>query len=195
MILLNERSNATYESSSLQLEKLDSGAIYKWNYYKNRIPEQVLYREFPLINGQEDPREGKGYEDSPHITILYGLPATVASEEVQQVVLANLGDRTSFTIEDIDYFSSPDKPYDVAILRCSSEFLSNLHFKVLEHFGVKSDFPGYTPHITLAYIQKGWRAPQSRFVPKPYISFDGEINLSYPDRQKPVLYTLEGFHG
>lgn len=192
MILLNERSNATYDHAIVQLDNFDQGVISMWEYYKSQIPEEALFREFPLVNGKDDPRESKGFENAPHVTVLYGLPMDVSFFEVTETVFNNLTDRRSFVVEDLDFFSSPDKPYDVAILRCNSELLGNLHFKLRERFNVVSDYPEYNPHITIAYVKKGWRPLQDRHTSKPYLSFDGVLSLSRSGNRKLPICTLSG---
>lgn len=98
-----------------------------------------------------------------HITLKYGLLPEVRRKHVDKVIDGlPLPERLSGT--GLMKFDSPypDEPYDCIVLEIGkyawtpgAEELMDLHnhLNYLPHINT---FPDYKPHVTLAYVRKGW---------------------------------------
>ncbi len=97
-----------------------------------------------------DDDDDKGREDTPHITILYGIVSQEPNEVIE--VLANEGPVTA-TLGKVTLFENDN--YDVVKIDVSSEGLSQLHSLISDNIENESDFPEYKPHVTIAYVKQG----------------------------------------
>jgi hypothetical protein len=111
------------------------------DWANKNIPDSVLFD-----------KETKGREDFPHITVKYGIN----SEDPEQVVkLLENEQSVSFVLGQISLFdTNPD--FDVVKIEVKSKDLEKLNKKVSEAVEVTDSHPGYIPHVTLAFVQKGF---------------------------------------
>lgn len=103
-----------------------------------------------------------GVEKDPHVTILYGIDMEKygSPEDLEfikhEVEKSGLITR-SFNVDRLSTFKNDDK--DVLKLdfveTSAIKKLRGLNALFTERFQVKSDFPTYKPHATVAYLQKG----------------------------------------
>jgi len=99
----------------------------------------------------EDILVGQGFEEHIHITIKYGL----ATDDVN-LIKAFLKNEPPIKVKlgDIGFFKkNPD--FDVVIVKVESQDLENLNKRISETFSHRDTYKGYTPHLTLAYVEKG----------------------------------------
>ena len=91
----------------------------------------------------------KGREETPHITVRYGLETSNA-DQVREIV-ETFGS-VSMVLGDVDYF--PSDEYDVVVIRVESEDLHRLNEALAElpHVDTHDE---YQPHVTLAYVNPG----------------------------------------
>lgn len=100
---------------------------------------------------------GDGFENSVHVTVLYGFNPGVSAADVQAVLRIWGRQELRFTLGPISRFdTSPE--YDV--LKCDVKFdadLRELNTLLVQQFAGKltQTFPDYRPHCTLAYLRKG----------------------------------------
>ena len=133
--------------------------------YANLIPDDEIYD-----NGDEE----HGREEMPHVTVKYGLHTDDGKEvkdklSEQDEAFATLGEITAFDNEGTDYV--------VLKIDVSSDCLTRLNDFVSNNFDVTDSFPGYNPHVTLAYLK---RKPDNPHYYRKYFGrlFDGtEINF------------------
>jgi len=114
-------------------------AIQTWA--KSAIPEDRLYR-----SEKED-----GYEDDPHITVLWGLLEPTPSDELRSII-----ERTRvFPVKlgKVSLFRNDD--FDVVKLDVESPWLRQLNARIKSAVPNKQTYPDYNPHVTLAYVLKG----------------------------------------
>ncbi len=98
---------------------------------------------------------GDGYENSPHVTILYGLHASVTPIAVQQA-LKGCG-ACRFTLGPVARFDT-SKEHDVLYASVAFDTdLRALNSRMVASFGdeLTQTFPDYRPHLCLAYVKKG----------------------------------------
>jgi 2'-5' RNA ligase len=108
--------------------------------YANKIPDKELYTA----------EEGYGKETEPHVTALYGLK-TRNPKEVEDVI-KNFGD-VELELGKTSLFKN-DK-YDVLKVDVKSDDLKKLNKTLRDNLDYTSDFPDYTPHLTIAYLKPG----------------------------------------
>lgn len=125
-----------------------------------------------------------GREQHPHVTIKYGLVQSYTEDQMKQM-LRNV---TPFDIQvkGISIFEGDDR-YDVVKFDVDSPELHKLH----EQFGYlpnHDEYPEYHPHMTLAYVKRGYG---NRFVKKPSKFARVPVKMIvYSDRGEKSYYTL-----
>lgn len=91
-----------------------------------------------------------GLEETPHVTLLYGLHKGVDLVDVIKVV-----DKFTFTLLKVGNVSKFDNPeYDVLKFGVEGPHLADCN-KALKKLPNKSTFPNYVPHLTIGYLKKG----------------------------------------
>ncbi len=132
-----------YKYSSTQCTLAEHDAA-PFQAYAASIPDEHIYTD------PDDPTLGRDKES--HITACYGL--TTAEPTQVQACLASCAP-VSVTLGEISAFENPDKPYDVLKVDVHSDDLHRVHHLIKTATEVKSSFPDYHPHLTLAYVKKG----------------------------------------
>lgn len=84
-------------------------------------------------------------EDSPHITVLYGIHTNKLTNIKFQ--------EFEIELDKISFFEN--EKYNVAKIDVKGKYLHTLHNKLKTELEVTESYPTYKPHITIAYIQKG----------------------------------------
>lgn len=130
-----------FDKSSTQVT-LPPAEAKPFQDFARNIPEDDVYTE----NGDY------GRETEPHITALYGIN----NDDVDPVrqALASIGPVT-VTLGETSAFENKDKPYDVLKVSVNSPALRKVNAAIKKATDNSSDFPGYKPHLTLAYVKKG----------------------------------------
>ena len=140
--LLGMRKQAGYDSSTAQV-MVPSGPIRDAILaYGGTIPDDILY---------VDADGGKGRENEPHITIQYGL-LDRTPDRVRHAV-ADTGP-IRIALGTVSRFCT-NPLYDVLKVDVDSPTLHRLNALVVANVPYDSEFPGYHPHLTLAYVRKG----------------------------------------
>lgn len=136
----------------LGTETIDTSFIDDDDLYYTKNPDLFW------INGRA--------EGNSHITLKYGLLNSVRRKHVLKVI-EGLPLPEYLTPDRIEKFDSPfpDEPYECIVLRVSTEHegrgggsgkkVMDLH-NALNYLPHINTFPDYKPHITLAYVKKGW---------------------------------------
>lgn len=144
-----------------------------------------VVKEKDLYDPVDEPGE-YGYEDSPHITVIYGLHH---DEIVDESLIYNIIKEIpclKFTIKEIGVFdnSDNDKPFDVVKFNITpSKSLLKFRDKFLQLPNTQN-FPDYNPHMTIAYVKKGEGKKYRRILKKPIkIVFDKGV-YSDPNYKK-----------
>lgn len=103
-----------------------------------------------------------GVEKDPHVTIVYGIDMEkYGSPEDLEFIKTSIEESglmtRSFHANSLSVFKNEEK--DVLKLDFKNskaiEKLRSLNSLFTKHFDVKSDFPDYKPHATIAYLVKG----------------------------------------
>jgi hypothetical protein len=121
-----------------------SRMVAAWS--ENNIPEDML--------------AGDGREAYCHCTVLYGFPQHVTFDEVNEFVMTDFTDESLLGIQlgPIKRFpANENRPEsDVLVIEVKSALsLSKLHYALKDKFGVKTNYPTYNPHVTIAYVKPG----------------------------------------
>ena len=118
--------------------------ISNWNEITSMISPNDVY---------EEPGDTThGIEDTPHVTILYGLHPEVTDENVKEV-FDNFKGKIIVEVEGIDIFENPK--FDVVKFNVKkTDSLQYLHDE-LSKFPNSNEYPDYKPHITVAYVKPG----------------------------------------
>ncbi len=171
--LFNWKIEGDYSYSSTQVNVKDplSQEIMDWG--QENIPDADLYTD-----------DNMGREDTPHITVLYGIVTQEADEVIE--VLAEEGPAKA-TLGKISLFENSDD-YDVVKIDIESEDLSRLNKLLADNLENENDFPEYKPHITIAYVEQGsgkLYSGSSEFEGRE-VSFD-QIRFSTKDEESTFI--------
>ena len=172
--LFNWKIEGDYSYSSTQVNLKDplSQEIMDWG--QENIPDEDLYTD----------DDNMGREDTPHITVLYGIVTQEADEVIE--VLADEGP-VKITLGKISLFENDDN-YDVVKIDIESEDLARLNKLLADNLENENDFPEYKPHITIAYVEQGsgkLYSGSSEFEGRE-VSFD-QIRFSTKDEESTFI--------
>ena len=113
------------------------------------IPEEELYLGETDKDKEDD---NYGLEKEAHITLVYGLNNNVKFSELEeyllpikeyQTILVNI---STFTNDNFDVLKVGAK--------CPKADISNKD--IMDNFNVHTDYKEYLPHMTIAYLKKGF---------------------------------------
>lgn len=153
-----------YEYSCAMLNISDDIATKMCDWAKENIPEDALYID-------EDTGMD-GYEDTPHVTIKYGL------HDVEPTTLQKLVDGygpVKFKLGLIEKFDTNPK-FDVLKITVDSKSLRKLNEHISNNMEYTDTFDEYKPHATLAYVKKN--------------SCDNLISNSFFDKLEDEIYEI-----
>lgn len=128
---------------------------------------------------EKDDLDEKGFEDEPHVTLLFGLHQDEVTPEQALACMRNcMGDDGCgpITLGPVSVFSN--EKFDVLKFDASGDWLhaTNGELKELPH---TNEYPDYKPHCTLAYLKPG--------LGQKYVAlFNG---LSYTVNPKEFVYS------
>lgn len=91
-------------------------------------------------------------EDTPHITIMYGFDPTVVFADIRNH-LTDINYFDDITTTGLGIFNNAQ--YDVLYLKIKSSSCQKANMFFKQNFKGTSQYPIYTPHMTLAYLKKG----------------------------------------
>jgi 2'-5' RNA ligase len=128
-----------YSSTQVNLDQEMAKRIIQWG--KENIPDAAIYEE----------EDSYGREDTPHITILYGI-LSQSPDETREVLEEE--DMLIATLGKVSLFENSDD-YDVVKIEVNSEDLSRVNASLRDSVDFESDYPEYDPHVTIAYVKKG----------------------------------------
>jgi len=117
-----------------------------WQNLLNCISDEDLY----VGEGETDQDFGK--EREMHSTILYGFNHyNIPIKNLRKYALPL--NTIKVIIKDISIFSNSE--FDVLKFGVESQQLSQMNKTYRDNFSYDSDFPGYEPHVTIAYLLPG----------------------------------------
>lgn len=141
--LISEGSQQTYDYGCVMV-------YYKFPEIK-KVHSQILNKDV-YVNPDDTTF---GLETEPHITLLYGLHEGVSTSQVRDVV-------ENFEIEDVIIYKPSlfkNEKYDVLKFDVRYDKKKNPYLSKINHqlkkFPYTSNFPHYTPHLTIAYLKPG----------------------------------------
>lgn len=138
--ILNEKKGDTYEAGCVMLY-FDFPEMKE---IQNRISADDLYTE--------EGDRSFGFENEPHVTILYGIH----SDEVQDNAVMDIASKTPFsslTLYKISAFKN--EKFDVLKFDVDGNGLREANRNLTENVPYSSSFPDYVPHCTIAYLKPG----------------------------------------
>jgi len=142
-----------------------------WDKFQNKIDNKDVYNP----EGERD--YGKQSHTEAHVTILYGLHASIPDEDIEELI--DEMTTPEVTLDKVSIFDNADKGFDVLKFDVEGKelFDMNKKFTKLPH---TTDYPDYSPHVTIAYVKSG--------EGKKYIS---KLNINEPLTLKPnkIVYS------
>jgi phage gp29-like protein len=97
-----------------------------------------------------------GYEDTPHITALYGVHALPnACKKVETLLSSSAKQELEVQLTAISVFEQKDKDYEVLKFEVTSPALVALHEALKTELKHTLQYDTYQPHATIAFIKKG----------------------------------------
>ena len=139
----NSDNKYIYKYSCAMLNLSDSIADFIQKWALENVPTDCLY--INLDDGIE------GYEDTPHVTIKYGLHDTDPDNLIR---LASGFGSIDLTFSTIDVFNT-NPNFDVLKINIVSDKVMQLNKLICDNMHYTDKFPSYIPHATIAYIKKG----------------------------------------
>jgi 2'-5' RNA ligase len=131
---------ADYDYASTQVNLPGDIAKRIMDWGKENIPDEE-------VSNADDTQ---GREDSPHITILYGI----VDDSPRQVIDLFQGEpQVTATLGKVSLFENDD--YDVVKISVESEDLAAFQKLLWDEVEHESDYPEYKPHVTIAYVKPG----------------------------------------
>ena len=146
---------------------------------KNYAEIVFEFPEMKEIQKLIDPNDlaPNGFEDNPHVTLLYGFDDSVVPEDVQKIL--DKVKITSFKTDKISYF--PDfgsgEPLKFDIVGPEIMHINKL-LQALPHPSTTFE---YRPHVTIAYLKKG---QAEKYTKNPKLN-----NLTFDLKPKEVKYS------
>jgi 2'-5' RNA ligase len=128
--------------------KVPAGIASKIQAVGKDIPNKYLYKE----SGNYGSNSHTGRELDTHITIAFGL--TFKDPNILKEMFKDVSPFT-VTLNKTSMFTESNKS-DVLKVGVNSPALQDLHEKIRAKFHPKKEFPGYFPHVTVAYLKKGY---------------------------------------
>jgi 2'-5' RNA ligase len=141
--LLLEKEGDTYDYGCVMLYfNIDKSS---WGNIQDLIDEEDIYTE--------DGDQTFGRETEPHVTILYGLHASIPDSDIKELI-DNIKP-SKLVLKEISIFEN-DKfdvvKFDVTGVSKGRVSKLNKKFTELPH---TTDYPDYHPHTTIAYVKSG----------------------------------------
>lgn len=157
----------------------------------NKLVRRVI-KEKDLYDPIEEPGE-YGYENNPHITIIYGLHEDeILDKSTIYNIIQEIPEMT-ISVKEIGVFDNTksDKPYDVIKFDVDpTKTLLKFRDKFLELPNTQS-FKEYHPHMTIGYVRKGEGSKHKRILKTPLkfkfskgVFSDSNYRKSYFDLKK-----------
>jgi len=168
MLRFVEKEGATYKYASVQFRITNAGEYFA--SLQALIPDEAVYHQYEPVQGAngpiEDMRDKYGRENSPHVTVLYGLDWNLSVVDIRRVLdgvaLPDAVYGAGLTMFDTD---SRYKVVKLDIKEPKQLWRIN---KVLKRLPVPGEtFPEYHPHMTVAYVKKDWQLPKSMIKNSP----------------------------
>ena len=107
------------------------------------IPDEEIF---------DDDTKQYGRETWPHVTILYGI--LPASENKTKNILRKIPSKLSVTLGKNSLFENDN--FDVLKIEINSPQLEAINKFLVENVKYENDYPEYEPHLTIAYLKKGF---------------------------------------
>lgn len=121
--------------------KIDLG-IKDWKKLISTIDKSDLY----------EPDPSYGIEETPHLTLLYGLDKDVSFDDVKEC-FKNIKGPVKIESSGISIFENPE--FDVVKLSVKKTKILEDIFQNLSKLPNSNTFKTYIPHVTIAYVKPG----------------------------------------
>lgn len=141
--------------------------VQEWKQILKIIDEDDVYN-----------KEGFGYENNAHITLLWGLLDGVKDEDVKKI-LQNLP-KPYIELSNIDIFQGTE--FDVVKFNVTNQLLNTINSD-LTTLPNKQTFPDYHPHMTICYVKPGRGCKYIQKLNKTIIVKPSKIIYSKPTKE------------
>ena len=101
------------------------------------------------------PDDDYGYEENPHITLMYGIHDREIIDK--SIIYSKIEDIPAmrFTVNEVSIFPGDDKPYDVVKFDIKpTKTLLDIRKGLEDDLPNTQTFTDYHPHMTIAYVKK-----------------------------------------
>jgi 2'-5' RNA ligase len=152
-----------------------------------KIPDwnKLIHRLVRVEDIYDDETGDYGFEEDPHITLLYGIhDDKLIDKSIIYNKIENISEM-KIIVKEINIFSNDDSPYDVVKFDITpTKKLLSLRKEFEEDLPNTQSFPDYHPHVTIAYVKKGKGNKYKRILKKGIkFTFDRGV-YSTPDYRK-----------
>lgn len=165
------KESSGYEYGCVMIEV----PVSNWDELTNSIDPKDVY------TGGDD---SHGIQEFPHLTLLYGLEKGVTEDQVKSII-DNFKGEIKIEIDGINLFEN--EQFDVLKFNVVSyPGLQKLHDE-LSKLPNTDKFPTYTPHITIAYLNKGEGKKYVNLNYKYSVKNINKIVYSSPGKEKVIF--------
>jgi 2'-5' RNA ligase len=133
-------------------EELKDAEGYKYSSVQVNMPPSIASRMLAFGEAIPDSElASDGRETTPHVTVLYGIHTSKASELYE--VLDDIPGPVSLRLGELDCFEGEE--HDVIVVKIYSPDLHMLNGRLRQDLEFTNNYPDYVPHATLAYVKPG----------------------------------------
>jgi len=161
----------------------------KWDYATTQVDLPELenpIKSWVKKNLKRDWLAPDGLEKNPHVTLLYGLLSDNPGQT--KPIAKQFGKTITLTLDELDFFSKPD--HDVLFISVASKDLHKLQ-QALDKLPNETDYKLYKPHVTIAYLKKGYAKQFKGQKPFKEIITKNGFTFGKRDDTKEFIPTIE----
>lgn len=160
-------------------EKKNNEPIYKYGCVMMYFDIQNWKKDVLSIIDKEDvyDKEGFGYENDPHITLLYGFLPEVEQQDIKDRLIGN--PKIVIELKNINIFQGTE--YDVVKFEIENNLLHDMNKRLLE-LPNENEYPVYQPHMSICYVKPGRGVKYIQKIDKTIVAKSTKIIYSVPTK-------------
>lgn len=136
---------------------------YKYGCVMIEVPIPNWDEIISIINPEDIYITRGGIQETPHITLLYGLYADISEEMIKDILKKYEGINIDVEIDGIGIFENEE--FDVVKFNIKNNYILEKINKDLSELPNIKQFPNYIPHVTISFVKAG---TGNKYINKDY---------------------------